>query len=57
MQAPVSAIERLHSLDFAHNDLHPGNILVDEQGMSILTDFGSTRETGAKLGTSRGTKG
>ncbi|KAL2375496.1 serine/threonine protein kinase [Blastomyces gilchristii SLH14081] len=57
MQALKSAIYHLHSLGWAHNDLHPGNILVDEDGMPILIDFGSAREIGAKLGTSRGTKG
>ncbi|KKZ67577.1 hypothetical protein EMCG_06746 [[Emmonsia] crescens] len=33
MQALKSAIYHLHSLGWAHNDLHPGNILVDEDGM------------------------
>ena len=57
MGALESAIHLLHSLGLAHNDLHPANILVDEKGAPVLIDFGSTRETGAKLGTSRGTKG
>lgn len=57
MQALESAIRHLHSLNWAHNDLHPGNILVDQAGMPVLIDFGSAREIGTKLGTSRGTKG
>ncbi|KAL6866463.1 hypothetical protein ACO1O0_002574 [Amphichorda felina] len=57
IQAVKSAICHLHSLGWAHNDLNPSNILVDEDGMPILIDFGSAREIGAKLGTSRGTKG
>lgn len=56
-RALTSAIDHLHSLGFAHNDLHPGNILIGEQGLPVLIDFGSCREIGAKLGTSRGTKG
>lgn len=57
MQALESAIRHLHSLNWAHNDLNPDNILVDEAGMPVLIDFGSAREIGAKLGASRGTKG
>lgn len=57
MQALESAIYHLHSLGWAHNDLNPSNIMVDKDGMPILIDFGSAREIGAKLGTSRGTKG
>ncbi|OAX79910.1 serine/threonine protein kinase [Emergomyces africanus] len=57
LQALKSAIYHLHSLGWAHNDLKPDNILVDKDGMPVLIDFGATREIGAKLGTSRGTKG
>lgn len=56
MRALTSAIDHLHSINSAHNDLHLGNIL-DEKGMPVLIDCGSSREIGAKLGTSRGTKG
>lgn len=56
MQALKSALYHLHSLGWAHNDIHPNNIMVSEKGMPILIDFGSAREIGAKLGTSRGTK-
>ncbi|KAK2595515.1 hypothetical protein QQS21_006790 [Conoideocrella luteorostrata] len=57
MQAITSAISHMHSFGWAHNDLNPGNIMVDKDGMPVLIDFGSAREVGAKLGTSRGTKG
>ncbi|KAF2013916.1 kinase-like protein [Aaosphaeria arxii CBS 175.79] len=57
MQALQSAISHLHSLHWAHNDLNPSNILINEEGMPVLIDFGSAREVGMKLGTSRGTKG
>jgi serine/threonine protein kinase len=57
MQALESAIYHLHSLGWAHNDLNPDNVLVDEDGMPVLIDFGSAGEIGAELGTSRGTKG
>lgn len=57
MQTLNSAIDHLHSLGWAHNDLNPSNILVDMEGMPVLIDFGSAREIGAELGTSRGTKG
>lgn len=56
MQALESAIHHLHSLGWAHNDLQPHNIMVSEGGMPVLIDFGSAREVGAKLGTSRGTQ-
>ncbi|KAI9656023.1 MAG: hypothetical protein M1821_005084 [Bathelium mastoideum] len=57
MRTLEAAIHHLHSLGWAHNDLNPGNILVNEAGMPILIDFGSSLEIGKKLGTSRGTKG
>lgn len=57
MKAIELAIHHIHSLGLAHNDLNPGNILIDAGGMPILIDFGSARVIGAKLGTSRGTTG
>lgn len=57
MQAIKSAICHMHSLGWAHNDLNPGNIMVNKDSMPVLIDFGSAREIGARLGTSRGTKG
>ena len=56
MKSLGSAIHHLHSLDLAHNDLNPANILVAEDGTPILIDFGSARKIGEKLSMSRGTK-
>ncbi|KAF2245859.1 kinase-like protein [Trematosphaeria pertusa] len=44
MQALESAIRHLHSLGWAHNDLNPGNVLVNKAGMPVLVDFGSARD-------------
>ena len=57
MDALESAVSHLHSLGLAHNDLHPGNILVDDKGAPVLRDFEAAREIGAKLGIRRGTGG
>ncbi|KAI1770832.1 kinase-like domain-containing protein [Hypoxylon cercidicola] len=57
MQALESAIHHLHSLGWAHNDINPSNILVDEAGILVLNDLSSSREIGRKLSTSRETKG
>ena len=58
-EALESAINHLHSLGWAHNN--PTNVLVDNSeassGVPILIDFGSAREIGRLLGTSRGTTG
>lgn len=34
------ALEFAHSLGFTHGHLHPGNILINDQGDAYLTDFG-----------------
>ncbi|OTA53885.1 kinase-like protein [Hypoxylon sp. EC38] len=53
-----SAIRHLHSLGLAHNDINPGNIMVNEiSGEPVLVDFGSCHKIGAKLTASRGTPG
>ncbi|CAL5872048.1 uncharacterized protein PFLUO_LOCUS6305 [Penicillium psychrofluorescens] len=61
MNALESAIYHLHLLGWAHNDLNPTNVLVDDSeasgGMPVLIDFGSAGEIGSLLGTSRGTSG
>lgn len=57
MHGLESAIRHLHTLGWAHNDLNPRNILVDDTKTAVLIDFGSAREIRAKLGTSRRTKG
>ncbi|ORY58484.1 kinase-like domain-containing protein [Pseudomassariella vexata] len=54
MEALGSAVNHLHSLGWAHNDLNPTNIMVNANGMPVLIDFGSAMPVGEKLGTSRG---
>ncbi|KAK4085695.1 uncharacterized protein Triagg1_685 [Trichoderma aggressivum f. europaeum] len=57
MESLHAAVSHLHALGWAHNDLHPANVLVAEDGRPILIDFGSCRRIGEKLSTSRGTMG
>jgi len=57
MSALDSAVRHLHSIGLAHNDINPANILVNSHGLPVLVDFGSCREIGDKLTTSRGTPG
>lgn len=57
MTALESAVRHLHSIGLAHNDINPANILVNSHGLPVLVDFGSCREIGQKLTTSRGTPG
>ncbi|KAI1078520.1 kinase-like protein [Whalleya microplaca] len=44
-----SAVYHLHSEKFAHNDLKPSNIMLDEDNMPVLVDFGSCRPFGGRL--------
>lgn len=34
-----SALEHLHNLGFAHNDVHLGNIMVTDSGSAVLMDL------------------
>lgn len=56
MDALHSSIQHLHALGWAHNDVHPDNILVSDSGQPVLIDFGSAKPIGEALGTSRGTQ-
>lgn len=38
-----AAIDHVHSLGFAHNDINPNNIMLDENDTAFLIDFGSCR--------------
>jgi serine/threonine protein kinase len=49
MNKIVSAVNHLHSLGLAHNDLTPMNIMVDKNDSPVLTDFGSCGPFGARL--------
>jgi serine/threonine protein kinase len=37
-------LEALHSKDFIFRDLKPGNVVLDEDGHALLTDFGLSKE-------------
>ena len=55
-QALVSAVAHLHSLNLAHNDINPENIMIDNAGNPILIDFGSCQTPGKRV-LSAGTPG
>jgi serine/threonine protein kinase len=56
MAALESAIQHLHALPWAHNDLTPYNILVNRDGMPVLIDFGGCQLVGTHLKYIQGTK-
>jgi serine/threonine protein kinase len=37
-------LDSVHSKGLLHRDLHPGNILINDQGRALLSDFGLSRE-------------
>ncbi|TDZ33161.1 putative serine/threonine-protein kinase mkcB [Colletotrichum spinosum] len=46
-----SAVEHLHRLGLAHNDINPGNIMVSEDRTPVMIDFGSCQPFGELLQT------
>ncbi|WQF76676.1 Putative protein kinase [Colletotrichum destructivum] len=56
LEALVSAVAFIHSLGLAHNDINPDNIMIGEDGLPVLLDFGSCAPYGQKL-QSLGTRG
>jgi serine/threonine protein kinase len=49
MEAIVSAIVHLHSLNLAHNDINPENIMLDDKCRPVLIDFGSCQKEGQRV--------
>ena len=48
LEALQSAVDYLHSLGLAHNDINPDNIMIKD-GMPVLIDFGSCQPFGKNL--------
>lgn len=55
VEALQSAVDAIHALGLAHNDINPDNIMVRDD-MPVLIDFGSCLPNGTRLQTG-GTKG
>lgn len=51
LSAINSAVDHLHSLGLAHNDINPGNIMMGEKNKPVLIDFGSCQPFGRLLQT------
>lgn len=45
----TSAVQHLHSLGLAHNDLNPSNIMVDKSDTIFVIDYGSCQPFGYEL--------
>ncbi|KAK8147437.1 hypothetical protein G3M48_001602 [Beauveria asiatica] len=51
LTALESAVDHLHSLGLAHNDINPYNIMINKNNMPVLIDFGSCQPFGKYLQT------
>jgi serine/threonine protein kinase len=45
----AGALDALHANDLIHRDVKPANIMVDEEGVSHITDFGLAKDTQGSL--------
>jgi serine/threonine protein kinase len=45
----AGALDALHANDLIHRDVKPANIMVDEQGVCYITDFGLAKDTQGSL--------
>ena len=45
MSEILLAIEELHSKGILFRDLKPDNVVLDEEGHAVLTDFGLSKES------------
>ena len=46
-------LEHFHSLNVAHRDIKPGNIMVNTEGYPVLIDFGVSGSTSLKHGSTK----
>lgn len=56
LDALEAAVSHIHSMGLAHNDINPDNIMVDDDELPVLVDFGSCAPYGQPL-ESLGTEG
>ncbi len=48
-----AALDHLHGLGYAHNDVHLGNIMLNARGSAVLIDYEFTRQTGVYIQNTR----